>query len=479
MREAHLVEQIRAAEAELMLTVPDGALMTRAAAGLAAACVDLLGGAYGRRVVVLAGSGNNGGDALFAAAALASRGALVQVVPTSTPLHAAGRAAAVSAGARVVKTVDWTVTDLVLDGVVGIGGKPGLREPVPALLSAADAAGALVVAVDVPSGVDVDGGTLPAGPHRDTVHADVTVTFGTHKPALLAGPAADRAGVVHLVDIGLGPYLPEPSVRAVQAGDVAAMLPVPGPSDHKYTRGVVGVRAGSAGYAGAARLCVAGASAGLAGMIRYAGPDAVGRSVLDHFPEVVLGAGRVQAWVVGPGGGDDAAEALAAGLGDEESGRVPLLVDADGLRFLPAEPDRPMLITPHAGELSRLLDVSRDEVEQDPLSAVREGAERTGCTVLLKGARTLVAEPGSGLVDVVHTGSPWLATAGAGDVLAGLAGSLLAARLDPRSAGVAAAWVHGAASRVAGGELGGPVTASTVACALPETIAMLLSGAGG
>jgi hydroxyethylthiazole kinase-like uncharacterized protein yjeF len=224
---------------------------------------------------------------------------------------------------------------------------------------------------------------------------------------------------------------------------------------------------------------VAGASAGLAGMIRYAGPEAVGRSVLDHFPEVVLGAGRVQAWVVGPGGGDDAAEALAAGLGDEESGRVPLLVDADGLRFLPAEPDRPMLITPHAGELSRLLDVSRDEVEQDPLSAVREGAERTGCTVLLKGARTLVAEPGSGLVDVVHTGSPWLATAGAGDVLAGLAGSLLAAGLDPRSAGVAAAWVHGAASRVAGGEIGGPVTASTVARALPETIAVLLSGARG
>ncbi len=494
MREAHLVEQIRAAEADLMLTVPEGALMSRAAAGLAAACIDLLGGAYGRRLVVLAGSGNNGGDALFAAATLAARGAQVQIVATSTPLHQAGRAAAVGAGARVVESVDWTATDLVLDGVVGIGGKPGLREPVPTLLSAADAAGALVVAVDVPSGVDVDGGTLPATrdpdiPHPDavqpgtvqpdTVHADVTVTFGTHKPALLAGPAADRAGVVHLVDIGLRPHLPRPSVRAVQADDVAAMLPVPKPSDHKYTRGVVGVRAGSAGYAGAARLCVAGASAGLAGMIRYAGPEAVGRSVLEHFPEVVLGAGRVQAWVVGPGGGDDAGEALAACLADEESGPVSLLVDADGLRFLPGELNRPALLTPHAGELARLLDVPRAEVEQDPLRAVRAGADRTGGTVLLKGARTLVAEPGTGPVDVVHTGSPWLATAGAGDVLSGLAGSLLAAGLAPREAAVAAAWVHGAASRVAGGELGGPVTASAVARALPQTIAGLLTGADG
>jgi hydroxyethylthiazole kinase-like uncharacterized protein yjeF len=458
-----------------MRTVPDGALMSRAAAGLATACIDLLGGAYGRRVVVLAGAGNNGGDALFAAATLASRGARVQVAAASTPLHAAAHAAAVGAGARVVESVDWTDTDLVVDGVVGIGGEPGLRDPVPDLLSAAGAVGALVVAVDVPSGVDVDGGTLPSS----AVQADVTVTFGTHKPALLAGPAADRAGIVHLVDIGLAPHLPAPSVRAVQAPDVAAMLPVPGPADHKYSRGVVGVRAGSAGYAGAARLCVAGASAGLAGMIRFDGPDPVAASVMADHPEVVLGTGRVQAWVVGSGGGDDAGEALQACLTDDESGAVPVLVDADGLRFLPMGFDRPALLTPHAGELARLLDVSRAEVDQDPLTAVRDGAERTGATVLLKGARTLVASPGSGPVDVVHTGSPWLATAGSGDVLAGLAGSLLAAGLEPREAAVVAAWVHGAASRVAGGDLGGPLSASAVASALPETIALLLSGAGG
>jgi hydroxyethylthiazole kinase-like uncharacterized protein yjeF len=471
VREAHTVEQIRAAEAALMQTVPDGALMLRAAAGLAAACIDLLGGAYGRRVVVLAGSGNNGGDALFAGAALARRGAGVEVVAaTASPLHAAGLQAALRAGARVVESVHWPATDLVVDGVVGIGGQPGLREPALSLLADAESAGVLTVAVDVPSGVDVDGGTVPAA----AAHADVTVTFGTHKPALLAGPAAEAAGVVHLVDIGLDPYLPEPGVRAVQAVEVAALLPVPSASDHKYSRGVLGVRAGSAGYAGAARLCVAGASAGLAGMIRYDGPEAVTSSVLDAFPEVVVGAGRVQAWVVGPGGGDDAEAALSASLSDEASGPVPVLVDADGLRFLPARLDRPALLTPHAGELARLLDVSRDEVEADPLRFVREAAGHTGATVLLKGARTLVAEPGGGPVDVVHTGSPWLATAGAGDVLAGLAGSLLAAGCTPRVAGVVAAWLHGSASRLAGG----PVTATAVARALPEVITGLVAGAG-
>ncbi len=468
MREAHTVEQVRAAEQELMRSVPGGALMSRAAAGLAAACVDLVGRAYGRGVVVLAGSGSNGGDALYAAATLARRGARAEVVLLSEGVHEGGLAAARAAGARVVETPDWARVDVLLDGVVGIGGRPGLREPTGSLVAAARAAGVTVVAVDVPSGVDVDGGTLP----EPAVHADVTVTFGTHKPALLAGPAAACAGAVHLVDIGLGPHLPEPVVRAVQAADVAALLPVPEPHDQKYTRGVVGLRAGSAGYAGAARLCAAGASAGLVGMIRYDGPEAVARSVLDQHPEVVLGAGRVQAWVVGPGGGDDAGDALHASLHDETSGAVPVLVDADGLRFLPESLERPALLTPHAGELARLLYTDREAVEADPLAHVRTAADATGATVLLKGGRTLVAEPGGGPVDVVHAATPWLATAGAGDVLAGLAGSLLAAGLSPREAGVVAAYVHGAASRL--GSRGGPLTATRVAAALPTAVTDLL-----
>ncbi|THI96013.1 bifunctional ADP-dependent NAD(P)H-hydrate dehydratase/NAD(P)H-hydrate epimerase, partial [Nocardioides sp.] len=182
--------------------------------------------------------------------------------------------------------------DVVVDGIVGIGGRPGLRPAAAAVLDAL--AGIPVVAVDLPSGVDADTGELE-GPH---VTADLTVTFGTHKPCHLADPAAAACGAIHLVDIGLD--LPEALLEALQPSDVAALLPRPVPDAHKYTRGVVGVRAGSATYPGAALLSVSGAACGLAGMVRYDGDDPVLDLVRAAHPEVV-GPGRVQAWVVGSG----------------------------------------------------------------------------------------------------------------------------------------------------------------------------------
>ncbi|MCD6638380.1 MAG: NAD(P)H-hydrate dehydratase, partial [Nocardioides sp.] len=312
-----------------------------------------------------------------------------------------------------------------------------------------------------PAGVDVDTGRL-AGAH---VTADLTVTFGTHKVALLVDPAARAAGAVHLVDIGLD--LPEPVVEALQPPDVAALLPVPAPTAHKYTRGVVGVRAGSQTYPGAALLAVAGASCGLAGMVRYVGhADAPVRSA---HPEVV-GQGRVQAWVVGPGGGEDAAQMLSAARADD----VPLVVDADAL----AHVDGPLpgcVLTPHAGELAAMLDVEREEVESDPLGHVREAARRFDCVVLLKGRRTLVAGP-EGPVRVSTTGTPWLATAGAGDVLAGLVGALLAAGLAPLDAASVGAWVHGATATRMGSS--GPLVAGDVARGIPLLLRDLLAGMG-
>ena len=203
--------------------------------------------------------------------------------------------------------------------------------------------------------MDVDTGEV-AGPH---VEAAVTVTFGTHKIAHLVDPAARACGAVHLVDIGLD--LPPAPVLALQASDVAALLPVPDAAGHKYTRGVVGVRAGSAQYPGAGVLCVSGASTGLVGMVRYDG----GADALVHasHPEVVVGAGQVQAWVVGSGGGADAAKALARSRADG----VPLVVDADGLASVDGPLDVPALLTPHAGELARMLGVDRAEVEAAPL----------------------------------------------------------------------------------------------------------------
>jgi ADP-dependent NAD(P)H-hydrate dehydratase / NAD(P)H-hydrate epimerase len=477
MRWAHSVSEVRRAEQALMETLPPGVLMQRAAAGLAARCADLLDGVYGRRVALLVGAGDNGGDTLYAGARLARRGARVDALLLAPDkAHPGGLAALRRAGGRVVETVPVDV-DLALDGIVGIGGKPGLRPTAVPHVEAVERAGVPVVAVDVPSGIDVDTGETPE-PH---VRADVTVTFGTHKIGLLTPPAAAAAGVVDLVDIGLGPWLGGPSLAesgdpdsapgapaltALQADDVAALLPEPGPTAHKYTRGVVGVAAGSADYTGAGLLAVSGASCGLAGMVRYVGPAAVADHLRSRNPEAVVGPGRVQAWVVGSGGGSGAADALRRALADG----VPVVVDADGLAALPQPVGAPAILTPHAGELAAMLGVERSDVESRPLDSVRSAADRWQATVLLKGWRTLVATPGRP-VAVNPTGLPWLATAGAGDVLAGLIGALAAAGLAPHDAAAVGAWLHGAAATVAADS--GPLVATGVADAVPEVIRSL------
>ncbi|MGC4975851.1 NAD(P)H-hydrate dehydratase [Streptomyces sp. DT199] len=469
MRTAYSVETVRNAERELMARLPEGALMQRAAAGLAAACADLLGRVYGSRVVLLVGSGDNGGDALYAGARLARRGAGVTAVLLAPErAHAAGLAALRRAGGRVAGAGDGEAlvegADLVVDGIVGIGGKGGLRPEAVPLAAAAGRSRGAVVAVDLPSGVDADTGEV----HGHAVRADLTVTFGTHKPGLLIDPAREYAGSVRLVDIGL--ELPvEPELEALQHEDVARLLPLPGAESDKYRRGVVGIAAGSARYPGAAVLAVSGALRGGAGAVRYVGP--AGDAVIARYPETLVSdqgpkhAGRVQAWVVGPGAGDDAAT-VAEVLADD----VPVLIDADGLRLADAEVVRgrraPTLMTPHAGEAAALLGVERGEVEGGRLAAARELARRYGATVLLKGSTTLVADSGGGAVRVNPTGTGWLATAGSGDVLSGLGGSLLAAGLSAVDAGSVGAYLHGLAGRLAAD--GAPMGAHDVADAVPE-----------
>ncbi len=456
MRSAHTVEQVRAAEKELMDRLPEGALMQRAASGLAVAIADLLGSTYAARVLLLVGAGDNGGDALWAGSMLARRGVSVEAVLLSSKVHADGLEALRAAGGRTVLAADAHEPDVVVDGIVGIGGRPGLRQEAEDALGRFP--GAPVVAVDVPSGVDVDTGHLDGG----HVSADLTVTFGTHKIAHLVDPAAQACGVVHLVDIGL--ELPTAPVEALQPVDVAALLPVPSSFAHKYTRGVVGVRAGSETYPGAAVLCTSGAGTGLAGMVRYLGSAA--DAVRARHPEIVVGEGRVQAWVVGSGGGADAEQALSDALAD----RLPTVVDADALaHFRKGAPG--VVLTPHAGELARMLGVERDEVESDQLGFARRAAAEYDAVVLLKGRRTLVARP-DGRVRVTTSGVPWLAVAGAGDVLAGIIGSLLAAGLDPWDAASVGAWLHGAAAALAG--RGGPLTAGSVADAVPDVVRSLL-----
>ncbi|MGA4777372.1 bifunctional ADP-dependent NAD(P)H-hydrate dehydratase/NAD(P)H-hydrate epimerase [Cellulosimicrobium sp. AB352] len=614
MIEAWSVADVRAAEEPLLAAgVP---LMERASFALATVVArDLArrrsvalpdggrrdGRVTGARAVLLVGSGNNGGDTLHAGAYLARRGLEVLAVLTGEHAHAGGLAALRDAGGRVevlVGSPDGAAhddghddghgdcqrdhldphvadrvaaqaarADVVLDGLVGIGARGALRgvaadlvERLTAVLDGGPAHGPeglgrpWVVAVDAPSGIGVDDGTVP-GP---VLRADRTVTFGAAKPGLLLPPATHLAGHGAVVDIGLrlgapGPHAPgvdaaglgapglgapgadatgpdapapgapvpdaprpdapapdrgtaAPVVRRLEPADVAVLWSVPGATDHKYTRGVVGVVAGTPTFPGAAVLVTTAAVRTGPGMVRYGGPDDATRAVLAARPEVVPAAGRVQSWVLGPGvpavpgPGDDpvddggqhervraalaAATATHATTTDATPQRVPAVVDAGALSLLPDRCPPSVVLTPHAGELATLLrargdDVTRPDVEAEPLRWARRAHEATGATVLLKGSATVVVGPEGAWSQA--DAPAWLATAGAGDVLAGILGTLLAAHAERvvREPGLAAqlaaaaAVVHGLAAERA--NPGGPVAALDVADAVPGVVAELLA----
>ena len=471
MRGVYPVAEVRAAERELIAQLPGGVLMQRAAAALSVQCAALLGRVYGAYVVVLVGTGDNGGDALFAGARLAARGARVSALLLDrTRAHAEGLHALERAGGRAVGADAALVSgaDLVVDGMVGIGGRPGLHGVAAELADAA--AHLLTIGVDVPSGVDSDTGD--AG--EAAVRADVTVSFGALKPGTVVGRGAELSGELRLVDIGL--RLPAASTVVLEAADVAAIMPQPSGADDKYTRGVVGIAAGSEQYAGAGVLATGAALHGGAGMVRYVGlaPE----QVRARYPEVVVHPDarphdvRVQAWVVGPGlGTDDTAVSL---LTDVLRSEVPVIVDADAITLVSRSPGlmrgrgAPTVLTPHDREFARLA----GEPGPDRLGAVRRAAADLGATVLLKGNATIVAEPG-GRAYVNPTGTAWLATAGSGDVLSGLIGSLLAAGLPTPLAAAAAAYVHGVAGQRAAAD--GPPAAADVLAELRPAIGSLLS----
>ncbi len=301
------------------------------------------------------------------------------------------------------------------------------------------------LAVDLPSGLDPDDGTTD-GP---VFAADRTVTFGGAKTGLLVG---DHAGVIEVQPLDF-PLAGAPfDALVLDDADAAALLPRSGVAHSKYSNGVLGIAAGSTQYPGAAVLCAGGAVRLRPGLVRFAGGSF--QAVVTRWPEVVATAtvaeaGRVQAWVVGPGlGSDDTGRAT---LAEVLAAEVPVLVDADGLRLLAERPEllarrtHPTLLTPHAGEFSALfpdLDPSRR------LHGARTAAARSGAFVLLKGHHTVVAAP-DGRTAITLAGSGWLASAGSGDVLSGVTGSLLAAGLDPFTAGALGAFVHGRAGEKA------------------------------
>ena len=458
MRAVLTRDEMRAADAAALEVVSHETLVTRAGTVVAQAALRMLGGAYGRRVVVVAGKGSNGADGRVAASALARRGARVRVL----------EAAAVTGGVEV------PACDLVVDGAYGTGFGGSYDAP-------AFPPGARVLAIDIPSGVDADSGEAPG----HAVRAERTVTFAALKPGLLQGDGPRLSGVVEVADIGI-PF-PTPAALLVEDGDVATLLPVRHPGVNKWTS-AVGVAAGSVGMEGAAILCSRGAMAAGSGMIRLGSPgDPTApwptEAVRVHLPATdwagafLEATAKCKAVVIGPGlgTGEDVAREIRAVLAAVS---VPVVVDADALsalgdtttaRALFDQRDAPSILTPHDGEYARLAGTPPGE---DRLAAARHLAAATGAVVLLKGPLTAVADPGGAAatpdVLLAGAGGPALATAGSGDVLSGIIGAFCARGLRPFEAAALAAHAHGRAASL------GPAQ-GLVAGDLPGLLARLLS----
>ncbi len=427
---------------------PVEVLIGRAGAATARVALEMLGGAYGRRVVVLVGKGNNGNDGRDAARRLERRGVRCEVVD-------------VADAPEVLPE-----SDLVIDAAFGTGFRGSWSAPGPA--------GAPVLAVDIPSGVNGLTGDVAEG----VLYADRTVSFAALKPGLLFEPGSSHVGEVEVVDIGLDVS----SARAwfVQPDDVARWIPDRAPDAYKWQT-AVWVVGGSPGLEGAAVLASSAATRAGAGYVRWSSPgpvpsalkptEVVGTGLPDTaWAEAVLAdVDRFESLVVGNGLGLDEGHAVEVRRVVAEAG-IPVVVDADGLTHLVGHLDScgpNTVLTPHDGEYRRL---TGEAPGSDRLAAARSLAELSGAVVLLKGPATVVAEPG-GRAHVSRTGDDRLATLGTGDVLAGVIGALLAQGLEPASAAAAGAVLHGLA-----GDLGWRhgLVAGDLVDGLPEVLDQLL-----
>jgi NAD(P)H-hydrate epimerase len=408
---------------------PVEVLIGRAGAATARTALAMLGGSYGRHVVVVAGKGNNGHDGRAAADRLRRHGVRVTVLDAGAPVDRLPAA------------------DLVIDAAYGTGFRGSYEAP--------DAGGAAVLAVDVPSGVAGLTGQVSGAP----LAADRTITFAAYKPGLLFHPGRALAGEVEVADIGLD--VSGARAGLVEAIDVAGWLPPRPPVAHKWQAAVLLV-AGSRGMTGAAHLAAAAAQRAGAGMVRVASPgvghdpglptEAVGLALDDGAEwDAALGEslGRVGAMVIGPGLGREETTVAAVHRLVAAAHERAVLVDGDGLTALGEgagdalrNRSAPAVLTPHDGEYERL---AGHPPGDDRLDAARTLAARTGAVVLLKGPTTVVAHPG-GRARLVIAGDQRLASAGTGDVLSGTIGALLARGLDPFDAAAGGAWLHGTAA---------------------------------
>jgi NAD(P)H-hydrate epimerase len=487
--------------------------------------VDLMERAFGplrgRRVVVLCGRGNNGGDGFVAARHLEARGVRVDAWLAGAGGELRGEAAANLAILRqggvpvreVVETAGGVdlgplraalgTADLVIDALLGTGTRGAATGLVAAVIATVNESGRPVCALDLPSGLSADTGTAE-GP---AIRARLTVTFGLPKLGLFLGAGAVLAGRVEIADLGVPRdwLATESSVALLEAGDVRAALPPRPLEAHKGRYGHVLVVAGALGKTGAAVLTCRGALRSGAGLVTCALPASQQPVVAGHLPEAMtealpetvahtpsakavdrileLAAAR-QSLVVGPGAGlDPETQALMREIARETA--CPTVIDADGLTALVGqvgllrEARGPRILTPHPGEAARLLGTSAGAVQADRLGSARRLAEASGAVVALKGAGTVVARP-DGIATLNPTGNPGMATGGMGDVLSGIVGGLLAQGVEVAAATRAAVYLHGLAGDLLAAQTGGAgLLAGEVADLVPAAIRRVLGRADG
>jgi NAD(P)H-hydrate epimerase len=468
------------------------------------------------RVVLLCGRGNNGGDGFVAARRLLARGASVRTVLMARREEVRGDARInleildrmgaspleVTGAAELPRVAEALETaDVVVDALLGTGTRGPARGLIAEAIALVNRVERPVVAVDLPSGLDAD---LPEPP-GPAVRATLTVTFAHPKPCLLLYPAAAAAGRVRVVDIGIpGSLLATAGIRLalLEGRDLVAAFPPRDPGAHKGSFGHVLVLAGSAGKTGAAALCASAAQRAGAGLVTVAAPASLHDILESKLTEVMTeplpetearslaleGMDRILRLAEGK-----AAVAVGPGLGTHPATQelvrrlvarlaLPLVLDADGITAFAGQSERlaqaagPVILTPHPGELSRLLAVERQELLRRRLAAVPEAALRLKATLLLKTARSLIADP-TGEAVLVPTGNPGLASGGTGDVLTGLIASLAGQGCSPALATRAGAVLHGLAGDLAARQIGmEAMLASDVLAALPEAIRRMKTG---
>lgn len=494
--------------------VPGIVLMENAALRVVDVIAERFGPLPGKRIAVVCGKGSNGGDGLAIARHLAVRfGAKVSVHLTAEPSEYEGdaaenykMAAAFGLDIRPVFPDLYRGIDLIVDALLGTGIHGGVEGNLAEIISAMNDEHRPIVAVDVPSGLDADTGAVQGA----CVKATLTVTFVLPKIGLMVYPGAEYVGELSVADIGMPHEVMAANdvlVSATEVSDIAKWLParVNGRDSNKGKFGHVSVFAGSAGFAGAPTLSAEAAARAGAGLVTLAVPKSIQPALMARVSPVVMTQGLAET-----DGGTFAKDAVDAALkiaakgtaaaigpglgGAEDPGTrafvrefvsrcpVPLVIDADALNCLAQERDRgasvvksrtaATILTPHPGEMGRLLGTDTKTVQADRRAAVESAARNYGCVVLLKGARTLIAAP-DGRLAVNLTSNPGMATGGAGDVLTGLTAALLGSDIPAWEAAAAAAYVHGLAGDLAAMQQGGPagLIATDLIDFLPAAIA--------